>query len=394
MKWWWVVGGLAFAFLAWQWWRIHKERFRLRAALERARDRARQAQPQETPPPDTSLLHNAAFDALILVDNQRQIVAINQAARDLFEPSGDPIGETLIALTRHHEIDALAHDALSGSDDLDRQIAIDGQPFRVRALLPEQSPPDRVAIALHDVSELQRLSRARREMVANISHELRTPISSIRLLVDTLADGAMNDAAQGPQLLDKIAAETGTLQQMAQELLDLSMIESGQALVRLVPRSPADLLDEAISRLTEQARRKGLSLTREGCDGLSVLADPEMAIRVLTNLLHNAIKFAPQGGHVTVACEPDGEWVRISVSDDGPGIPFANRERVFERFYRGDRARGGPGTGLGLAIAKHIVEAHGGRIWVAEREIGQTGAQLVFTLPRLDAESTSPSDPP
>jgi two-component system phosphate regulon sensor histidine kinase PhoR len=330
-----------------------------------------------------------------MVDSQRQVLTVNQTARDLFAPSGDPLEQTLIALTRHHEIDALAEDALSGSEDLDRQITIDNRPFRIRAQTAVESPHaphDWVAIALRDVSELQRLSRARREMVANISHELRTPITSIRLLVDTLVDGALTHTTQGPQLLDKIAAETSTLQQMAEELLDLSMIESGQAIVKLVPRPVSELLNEATNRLSEQARRKKQTLAHEGCANLTVLADSEMAIRVLTNLLHNAIKFAPEGGHIGVACERDAEWVRISVTDDGPGIAFADRDRVFERFYRGDRARGGAGTGLGLAIAKHIVEAHGGRIWVAEREIGEPGTQLIFTLPRANSEAAPPTN--
>jgi two-component system phosphate regulon sensor histidine kinase PhoR len=164
------------------------------------------------------------------------------------------------------------------------------------------------------------------------------------------------------------------------------MIESGEAIMRLVPVSADDLVREAIGHMSEQARRKEQELVHVPCQGVKVLADFEMALRVLTNLLHNAIKFAPQDGRVRVACEVAGEWARLSVTDNGPGIPFGDHERVFERFYRADRARGGAGTGLGLAIAKHIVEAHGGQIWVAERDVGQPGAQLVFTLPLADKE--------
>jgi two-component system phosphate regulon sensor histidine kinase PhoR len=239
------------------------------------------------------------------------------------------------------------------------------------------------ALVLEDVSELRRLERARRDMVANISHELRTPITSIRLLSDTLLRGALRDRERATGLLEKITSETDTLQQMAQELLDLSMIESGMTLVRLVPVELSELIAAAVDHLSEQAHRKGLSIEGQSPPHLQVLADPEQIGRVLTNLLHNAIKFTPEGGIVEISVELDQEWATVAVTDTGPGIPEHERERVFERFYRGDQARTGPGTGLGLAIAKHIVEAHGGRIW-AEESPTPPGARLCFTLPTAE----------
>jgi two-component system phosphate regulon sensor histidine kinase PhoR len=390
----WLLVGvltLGLAIMLWRWRLAHNERAALRIELADIRANLRRARNQQDARSQTPTWIDSAFDALILVDDQRRILTLNQSARDLFGPTSHPHEETLIALTRNHEIDALAEAALSGSEDLDKQFTIDDRSVRVRAQTGQAATGAWVALALQDVSELQRLSRARRDMVANISHELRTPITSIRLLVDTLMGGGLHDETQGPKLLDNIAAETSTLGQMSQELLDLSMIESGQALVRLVPKPVDVLIEQSINHLSQQAKRKNQTVTYEPCE-IMVLADPEMIARVLTNLLHNAIKFAQEGGDIHVECETDQTeeaWLRISVTDDGPGIPFADRERVFERFFRSSRARSGAGTGLGLAIAKHIVEAHGGQIWVAERDIGERGAQLVFTLPLAEGEVAS-----
>jgi two-component system phosphate regulon sensor histidine kinase PhoR len=347
----------------------------LRAELLAAQDALRRSEPMHG-------LSEVAFDALILVDEHRQVVSLNQPARQLFD-SGGGVGESLIALTRSHEVDELARGALADVEGLDRQIVLGERPYRVRALRIGADPTAYVALALQDITELQRLGRARRDMVANITHELRTPITSIRLLVDTLARGALRDKQQAPALLDKIAAETDVLHQMSQELLDLSMIESGQALFRMIPCSLAELVGQALDHLNEQAERRELSVEIKVDPDIRVLADPDHVQRVLRNLLHNAIKFTPRGGRVRVTAEQNGEWVTVGVLDTGPGIPPEERERVFERFYRGDLARGSPGTGLGLAIAKHIVEAHGGRIWVADPpESG--GAHLRFTLPTAD----------
>ena len=394
---WWLAAalGLALAVSLWRWQLAHRECAALRSESARTRLALRECQTDLAHTPNAQSLIDATSEALVLVGGDPcQVIALNQAARDLFAPEGNPVGQSLIALTRHHEIDALAQAAQQGSDYLDRQIIIGNRPFRARALPVSYGPTNGegihyVALALQDVSELRRLTRARRDMVANVSHELRTPITSIRLLVDTLQGGALRDMEHASQLLEQIAAKTDTLQQMAQELLDLSMIESGRAILRLVPTPVAELVTEAVTRMSEQADRKGQVIAQKGCEKLVALADPEMASRVLTNLLHNAIKFAPEGGHIEIACQAEGEWARISVTDDGPGISFTERERVFERFHRGDRARGGSGTGLGLAIAKHIVEGHSGRIWVAEREVGQRGAQLIFTLPLTNGETSS-----
>jgi two-component system phosphate regulon sensor histidine kinase PhoR len=294
----------------------------------------------------------------------------------------------LIEFTRSDEIDQLAADALayghtaSGTrDELDRVIPVEGRPFRVRAAAFEGG----AVLALSDVSELQRLGRARRDFVANISHELRTPLTSIRLVLDNLLGGGPRDAAEWSAQLHKIQVEVETLQQMAQELLDLAQIESGRTPVRLVPASIEDLAATTVERFAAQAARKRLAVNLDIAPGLTALADTELVGRALGNLLHNAIKFAPTGGHVHVRAHPLEEDIVVEVADDGPGIAPDDLPRVFERFFQGDRARAGGGTGLGLAIAKHVVQAHGGRIWAENAGPPDHGATFRFTLPAAES---------
>lgn len=333
-------------------------------------------------------LAEAAFDALIVVDRERRVRVMNAAARSLFGAQ-ETKGQSFITVARQHDLDDLLAAALSGGDvgagpgpalDLDRQVFIGDRPFRARALPLGAEARYGAVLALQDVSELQRLGRARRDFVANISHELRTPLASIRLLLDTLLRNSLPETGLQRQLLEQIAVETDALSQLAQELLDLSQIESGQVLLKLVPTRVADLVSEPVTRLATQASHKHQEITVDVPPDLTALADPQQVGRVIVNLLHNAIKFTPEGGRIGVrAAQGEGDEVMIEVWDTGVGIAPEDLPRIFERFYRADRARGGGGTGLGLAIAKHIVEAHGGRIW-AESEPGR-GATFRFTLP-------------
>jgi two-component system phosphate regulon sensor histidine kinase PhoR len=184
------------------------------------------------------------------------------------------------------------------------------------------------------------------------------------------------------RFLDRMETEVEALTQMVQELLELSRIESGRAPMRLMPTPVADVVFPPVERLRPQAERAGLSISVDLPSDLPpVLADAERAQQVITNLVHNAIKFTPSGGQVTLSAQPIGQEVILSVRDTGMGIPADDLPRIFERFYKADRARSGGGTGLGLAIAKHIVQAHGGRIW-AESVEGQ-GSTFWVALPAL-----------
>jgi two-component system phosphate regulon sensor histidine kinase PhoR len=323
-----------------------------------------------------SAVGDATLDAILVVKSDHTVIYLNPVAETLFGKLGET-NRSLMAVTRHYEVDELATDALKAGEDLDRQISVGGRPFRARAATYAGG----VVVTLADVTELQRLGRARRDFVANISHELRTPLTSIRLLLDSLLTGKSSEPPAA-DTLRKIEVEVQALQQMAEELLDLAQIESGQALVRLVPVSVAELVGKAADRLALQAANKGQRLALDVPDVLAALADEDHVSRALGNLLHNAIKFTPPGGKIRVSARPYEGDVLIEVADTGPGIPADDLPRVFERFFRGDRSRQGGGTGLGLAVAKHVVEAHGGRIWAESQGAGK-GSRFTFALPDI-----------
>jgi two-component system phosphate regulon sensor histidine kinase PhoR len=298
-----------------------------------------------------------------------------------------------MAWTRQHQLQELVEQTLRGEKMPPLYLTFHNRYLEAHARsIKKNKQRVAVALAVHDVTELQHLTRVRRDFVANISHELRTPVASIQLLSDTLLSGALDDNEVAPNLVDKIATQAEVLSQLAQELMDLSLIESGQAPLRLGTYSFRDIAQAQIDRLLPQAERKGLTLNLNLPDDVDVLVDEAAIGRVLGNLLHNAIKFT-NDGQVKISAlrtsngvDKDGDeitedWVLVRVEDTGVGIPPHELERIFERFYKIDRARTGrkSGTGLGLAIAKHVVEAHGGQIWA--ESAGGTGTVFYFTLP-------------
>jgi len=380
------LGGAAIAWLA-----LRRRVTALQARLWQVSSEAQQTQKQaaalRTRLDALVTLGEAAHSGLLLADSSRVVIHVNAAARALFMAGREETldaSSSLIAVTQNHQLDDLASQAQARRETLEQQIVVRGRPYRVRALPVPNQRGMMVALALEDVGELQTLGRARRDMVANISHDLRTPITSIRLLLDTLRRARPPDAAQRRAMLDKMAAETDALRQLAEELLDLAMIESGRAEIALKPTSLRAITGAAVERLAEQVARKKVAIDDQTPAELMALADAEQVTRALVNLLHNAIKFSPAQSAVTISAQADGDWVKIAVTDSGPGIRREDRERVFERFYRADHSRSGGGTGLGLAIAKHIVLAHGGAIR-AEESPAPPGARVSFTLPRVGA---------
>ncbi len=349
------------------------------ARAERERRDAQQAARREAA--QLAALNIAQPESVLILAPDRTVRHLNPAASVLFARA--EAGQTLIVVTRSVELDELAAHALGGGEDRDRQVMLNGQPYRARAVVAADPNGEAfgVALVLQDLSTLQQLGRSRRDLIANISHELRTPLTSIRLLLDSLLSEAARDPAAASGALQKIETEVLALEQMAQELLDLAQIESGQVLVRMVPTPVAQLVAETVERLAPQAAHKDQDVSVDVPSGLVALADAAQVNRALGNLLHNAIKFTPPEGRIWVrAHAADGDVV-IEVADTGPGIPPEDVPRVFERFFRSDRSRAGGGTGLGLAIAKHVVEAHGGRIWVESEGRPGHGAFFRFTLP-------------
>jgi two-component system phosphate regulon sensor histidine kinase PhoR len=326
-------------------------------------------------------LANTASDGVMVLDNDRRIIAINLSAEVLFGRQR-PIGETLLEVTNLPDLDMMVENAIINNEyELGEQVTIGKCIYRAGTRLIRRDGHTFIGLALQDITNLVRLNRARREMVANISHELRTPIANIRLIIDSLFhEDEKPKRKRSITSIQAIARETDSLLWIMQEMLDLSMIESGQAIVRMVEISLPDLVNDALERLIEQATTKGVTFANTLPEVLPVLGDWDQVRRVLVNLVHNAIKWSPQGGTVTIRVVCAADEVTVSVADEGPGVPEDQVDRIFERFYQVDSSRsGGEGTGLGLAICKHIVEAHGGRIW-AENNTLVGGGLFRFTL--------------
>jgi two-component system phosphate regulon sensor histidine kinase PhoR len=240
---------------------------------------------------------------------------------------------------------------------------------------------------LRDVTELRHTERLRRELTANVSHELRTPLTSIKGFAETLLDGAMKDEETCRRFLTIIDSEADRLVKLVDDLLDLSHLESKRATLELKPVDLTELVSQTVDKLRPLAEGAGLVLHQVVPGHFEIAADPDRLEQVLTNLIDNAIKYTPPGGQVEVRIQPTDGEVEVSVADTGRGIRAEDLPHVFERFYRVDRSRtrGSGGTGLGLAIAKHIVEAHGGRISVHSRL--DEGTTFTFALPRNGASN-------
>ena len=340
-----------------------------------------------------SALLEVAFDLALVLDEAGVIVTHNLAAERLF---GDrsAVGERLCEIVGSGDLASLVDYTLNEHDSLEEQFVIEDVHYRARTqVVPVAGGRRFVAVAMQDVTNLVNLNRARRDLVANISHELRTPITRIRLIIEGLfLDADRPKRKASIQSLKEIAMETDALLWLSQELLDLSMIESGEAIMRLVPTSLTQVVDEAIERLISQAEMKDLRIVSHVPRSIAVLCDADQLKRVLGNLIHNAIKWSPPKQAITISAAELDDEVSVAILDKGPGVPQDLRERVFERFYQADVSRSGDdGTGLGLAICKHIIEAHGGRIWAEGNSRGQ-GGHFLFTVLKADANFETESD--
>jgi two-component system phosphate regulon sensor histidine kinase PhoR len=332
----------------------------------------------------TAVLDSMA-DGVVITDGEGRVRLINPAAARLLRTDEEAaLGRPFAQVACDHRLIGLWQQCYEQNEEQFASVEIGRQGSFLQAIATplRDAGPQASLIILQDLTRVRRLEIVRRDFISNISHELRTPLASLQALVDTLRDGALDDPPAARHFLDRMETEVEALTQMVQELLELSRIESGQVSMRLIPTPVADVVFPPVERLRPQAERAGLSVTVDLPPDLPpVLADAERAQQVITNLVHNAIKFTPSGGQVTLSAQPVGEEVMISVRDTGVGIPADDLPRIFERFYKADRARSGGGTGLGLSIAKHIVQAHGGRIW-AESVEGK-GSTFYVALPAL-----------
>ena len=338
-------------------------------------------------------------DGVLVVDAEHVIRHANAPARVLLHIIEDPEGQRVEQTVGDYRICLLVDNCLTTGAPAERELS---DPLDVRHVLanavpivdPATGTTLECAVILRDETRVRRLETVRRDFVANVSHELRTPVAAIQLLVETLLGGALDDQAVAHEFVSKIGLEVAHMGQMVAELIELSTIESGRLPMRMEP-TPVTELVAAAERLRPLADERRLQL-RYDVDPATphVFGDGARLGQVVRNLVHNAIKFTPPGGSITVSArrapEEDGsDMVELQVTDTGCGIAPDDLRRVFERFYKADRARRreGEGSGLGLAIARHTVEAHGGRI--AVRSTPGHGATFVVLLPSFRGAGTA-----
>lgn len=319
-------------------------------------------------------------DGVLIADSQGLIQFANPAAGRLFQTSNLTHRSITEVVRNHQLVEAWRRCQQTGQMQSESIELPARHQFLQLVVIPDQHASGSLLL-VQDLTRLRRLETVRRDFVSNLSHELRTPLASLKALTETLQDGALDDPPAARHFIEQIQVEVDALTQMVNELLELSKIESGRFTLDLAPVAACDLLDSSSKRMQLQAERAGLSLRVECANDMPrVSIDSQRLEQVLVNLIHNAIKFTRAGGEVILLAEPVDGSVRFGIQDTGVGIPEDEVSRIFERFYRVDKSRAGSGTGLGLSIAKHIVEAHGGKIW-AESIEGQ-GSTFYFTIPQ------------
>lgn len=330
-------------------------------------------------------LLDATDDAILLADSQGYLLLSNTVADRLFafppssdEPTDDE--KKLLAQTLSSELEETYREAVRVHSLVEAEVTLTHPSPRTLHVRVTPASPTEYLLVLRDLTELRRLERIRRDFVANVSHELRTPLTSIKAMAETLADGARTDEAVAPRFLQTIIHESDRLVRLSSDLLDLSRVEA-----RGIKKQPVELsalVSEVSSRLASQAQKAGVRLSSTIRPPLVVPADRDEMAQVLVNLFDNAITYTPRDGSVTVSSSETADSVTLAVSDTGIGILSHDIPRLFERFYRADKARSraSGGTGLGLSIVKHIVEGHGGSVGV-ESEYNR-GSTFTITLPK------------
>ncbi|MDH5639954.1 MAG: cell wall metabolism sensor histidine kinase WalK [Nitrospira sp.] len=343
-------------------------------------------------------------EGVMVLDRRGSVLQINPALERMFgisrvEARGRPFAE----LFRHRQLNELVEEILRSRKNQEAEIVLPltGRCLQIEASFAGGERDNEACIVLvyHDITKLRHLETIRKDFVANVSHELRTPLTSIKGYVEALLDGAQNDPDMASNFLDIILKQSDRLNLIIEDLLELSQIESGRISFREDPVDVHTVIDRSLSTIKPLAEKKGHRLVTTLDDRLPpALGDEDRLVQVLTNLLDNAVKYTPAGGTITVSArqgaqpdtaEPPVGSIELSVSDTGIGIPESDRPRVFERFYRVDKARSRElgGTGLGLAIVKHIVEGHGGQVWVEANE--PKGSRFIVRLSVSGTTQTS-----
>jgi two-component system phosphate regulon sensor histidine kinase PhoR len=336
----------------------------------------------------SSAILGSMVEGVAVVTGDERILFCNWAFEQILElPEGSSQGRTLVEALRQAELVGLVREALSGAEELTGEVEVGTvrrRNFSVTAAPVRSAGANGAVLVLHDITELRRLERVRRDFVANVSHEFKTPLTNIQGYSETLLSSALDDTANRRRFVEIIRDHARRLARLTDDLLKLSRIEAGRLDLEMRPIRVDALVKSCVETSRLNAEAHGLEIHVDVPENTpAVRGDGTWLGEVLQNLLDNALQYTPSGGQVDVLARANGHAVTFTVADTGIGIPESDLERVFERFYRVDaaRSREAGGTGLGLAIARHIVDAHGGRIWV-ESAVGQ-GSRFYFSIPSV-----------
>ena len=359
--------------------RIREEKAKRRIEREKAK--------QET-------LFDSMVEGVLLLDRDNRVALINQAVEQLFGLSSDIRGMTVMEAFRFNDLQDIVNRAIVDGRALGAELELPGLDNRVLQVnaavyLNPDGEAQGMILVFHDLTRIKQLENTRKEFVANVSHELRTPLSMIKGYVETLVDGAKDDPEVAPKFLQTIQKHADRLTFLIEDLLTISRLESGQIILNKQVIDLAALAHRIADELKDRAKKRNVSFIIDIPEDTRASADSERLHQALFNLLDNAIKYGGENTEVTVSSKTDSSGqIEVSVKDQGPGIPPEATERIFERFYRVDRARSREqgGTGLGLSIVKHIIQSHGGEVWA--RNAAEGGAVFYLTLP--PESSTSP----
>jgi two-component system phosphate regulon sensor histidine kinase PhoR len=344
----------------------------------------------------TDAILGGMVEGVLVVDEVGRVQLVNAAAGRILRLDRTAVGRRYLELIRHPDIVAQISRALHGETPGGLELSLlhhESQTLIARAAPVTADGRGGAVLVLHDITDLRRADRIRRDFVANVSHELRTPLTAIQGYVEALLD-ATPDEGQTRKFLQIIARHSHRMERLVKDLLRLARLDAGQELLERVACPVEAVFAGVVSELSSTLAARGQLVRAEVTpEAREVLADPAKLHDILRNLVENASNYSPERSLIVLEAESDGEWWRLRVLDEGPGIPAADLSRIFERFYRVDKARSRDtgGTGLGLSIVKHLAELHGGRVVAANRPSG--GAELTVLLPRLVAANGAPRDP-
>ena len=328
------------------------------------------------------------FEGVVVIDNSGSVRLMNDALKRLLDVSENPLGKRPLEVIRNIEIQEIADKVLNLRRDVESLEIHILQPLEKTLQVHATSVVKDnellgAVLVFHDITELRRLENIRKDFVANVSHELRTPITNIKGFSETLLEGALEDKENAKDFVKTINADSNRLAQLVEDLLDLSKIESGKVSLDLSSCEIKDIVDRVVTSFKKKAGECKIGIKIDILKNLpKVCVDEKSIVQVFLNLIDNAIKYNKDGGFVKISAKEKDNFIEVSVSDSGIGIPSEDLPRIFERFYRVDKARSRElgGTGLGLSIAKHLIQSHKGQITV-QSELGQ-GTTFVFTLPK------------